>query len=125
VLSTALSCYTPELMRQSGSTITYDTLVRAGVSVTSVFVSSVSAAVGMGPTATCSRGVKIIADASLETSELSSGEYDMLVVPGGAKGAETISKNATVQKLVKQYYDDGKLVGMICAGAPRISWIGS
>ncbi|KAG5650487.1 hypothetical protein H0H81_012067 [Sphagnurus paluster] len=43
-------------------------------------------------------------------------KYDLLVVPGGAKGADTISKNANVQELVRQYYEK-KLVGMICAGS--------
>ena len=41
---------------------------------------------------------------------------DLLVVPGGAKGADTISSNNEVQKLLKAQLDKGKLVGMICAG---------
>lgn len=42
--------------------------------------------------------------------------YDAIIVPGGAKGAETLSSDITVQKLVKSYYDSKKVVGMICAG---------
>jgi protein DJ-1 len=42
--------------------------------------------------------------------------YDAIIVPGGAKGAETLSSNTNVQKLVKSYYDSKKVVGMICAG---------
>ena len=41
---------------------------------------------------------------------------DLLVVPGGAKGAETISQNSTVQRLLKKQYEANKFVGMICAG---------
>lgn len=44
-------------------------------------------------------------------------KYDLIVVPGGAKGADTISKDAKVQKLIRQQLDDGRFVGMICAGA--------
>jgi hypothetical protein len=43
--------------------------------------------------------------------------YDLLVIPGGAKGAETISKHPSVQEVVRRYVERNKLVGMICAGA--------
>jgi protein DJ-1 len=43
-------------------------------------------------------------------------EYDLFVIPGGAKGADTISKNSAVQKLVQEYLKNNKFVGMICAG---------
>lgn len=50
-------------MQYVASTITYDTLVRAGLKATSVFVGEFA-----GPTAiaTCSRGVKIVADTTLD-----------------------------------------------------------
>ncbi|KAH8108656.1 DJ-1, partial [Phellopilus nigrolimitatus] len=101
-------------------TIAYDTLVRAGVKCTSVFVPASPASIGTAQvTATCSRGVKIVADAAL--SELGSlgsiHAADLLVVPGGAKGPETISQNAVVQGLVTKQIKAGKLVGMICAGS--------
>lgn len=54
-------------------------------------------------------------------------EADLLVVPGGAKGAETISGNKEVQNLVRrQVLEKDKYVGMICAGASLVSlylWI--
>lgn len=43
-------------------------------------------------------------------------KFDVLVIPGGAKGAETISKNPAVQTLIREYLSKEKLVGMICAG---------
>lgn len=43
-------------------------------------------------------------------------KYDLLVIPGGAKGAETISSSSPVQHLVRRFLDEGKFVGMICAG---------
>ena len=44
-------------------------------------------------------------------------KHDLLVIPGGAQGAETMSKHPSAQELVRRYLDKGKLVGMICAGA--------
>ena len=39
------------------------------------------------------------------------------MIPGGAKGAETISHNSEVQDLIRYYHQEPKkLVGMICAG---------
>jgi putative intracellular protease/amidase len=46
-------------------------------------------------------------------------KHDLLVIPGGAQGAETISKHPSVQELVRRYIERGKLVGMICAGVCR------
>lgn len=43
-------------------------------------------------------------------------KYDLIVIPGGAKGAETISSSSPVQHLVRRFLDEGKFVGMICAG---------
>lgn len=49
-------------------------------------------------------------------TELHTQDADLLVVPGGAKGAETISQNVIVQHLLLKQYQAKKLVGMICAG---------
>jgi putative intracellular protease/amidase len=46
------------------------------------------------------------------------GEYDAIIIPGGLKGAETISQSFLAQSLVKNFYESGKTVGMICAGEP-------
>jgi len=43
-------------------------------------------------------------------------KFDLLVVPGGAKGADTISGNHVVQDLVKEFYEKGKYLGFICNG---------
>jgi protein DJ-1 len=45
--------------------------------------------------------------------------YDALVIPGGAKGAETMSTNPAVQGLVREFLANDKIVGMICAGGYR------
>ena len=51
--------------------------------------------------------------------------YDLLVIPGGAKGADTISNNKAVQDLVREYIAMSKMVGMICAGQGLILPLGS
>jgi protein DJ-1 len=66
--------------------------------------------------AVCSRGVGVMTDAYLRPLEHGPDKFDALVVPGGVKGAETIAENSPVQHLVREYYEKGKIVGMICAG---------
>ena len=48
------------------------------------------------------------------------GDYDAIIIPGGAKGAETMSQSPLVQSLVKGFYEQGKYVGMICAGTTQM-----
>ncbi|KAH9849618.1 DJ-1 [Lenzites betulinus] len=104
-------------------TITYDTLVRAGVACTSAFVSD---EMGEGhyvsyhsnpPYAIGSRGIRILPDTDFLPQNATPDKYDLLVIPGGAKGSETISRNSHVQHLVREYLQAGKFVGMICAGS--------
>ncbi|PAV20374.1 DJ-1 [Pyrrhoderma noxium] len=61
----------------------------------------------------------IIADTTLASLLSSTPETvaDLLVVPGGAKGAETISQNEEVQKMIRAQVEAGRFVGMICAGS--------
>ena len=46
-------------------------------------------------------------------------KYDALIIPGGLKGAETLSQSTEVQTLVREYYQGNKIVAMICAGASK------
>jgi len=103
-------------------TITYDTLVRAGVNTTSAFVPDLLSSRGAEflvspPAAKGSRGINIMPDIYFELSLCGPDKYDLLVIPGGAQGAETISKHPSIQELVRRYIERGKLVGMICAGS--------
>ena len=94
------------------STITYDSFVRAGVESTSV-------GVDVDSYATCTRGVKIIPDNLL--SDLSDDDlrsFDIVIIPGGAKGANTLKDNKRVQQLLGDTYEkSGKFIGTICAGS--------
>jgi len=103
-------------------TITYDTLVRAGVETISAFVPDLVGARGaesrVSPLAVQgSRGIYIVPDIYFELSLCGPDKYDLLVIPGGAKGADIMSKHPSVQELVRRYIERGKLVGMICAGS--------
>ncbi|KAG8216508.1 class I glutamine amidotransferase-like protein [Butyriboletus roseoflavus] len=102
------------------STITYDTLVRAGVECTSANVQSGGSpygSVGTSPAlVVCSRGVKILPDTTLQPLNAGPDKYDALIIPGGLKGAEALSQSTEVQTLVREYYEGNKIVAMICAG---------
>ncbi|EPS97435.1 hypothetical protein FOMPIDRAFT_1025044 [Fomitopsis schrenkii] len=101
-------------------TITYDTLVRAGFKCTSAYVAAADAAsqgTTSPPYATGSRGIKIVPDELFSPHAAVPANYDLLVIPGGAKGAETISTNSPIQHLVREYLKNDKYVGMICAGS--------
>ncbi|TFK31401.1 class I glutamine amidotransferase-like protein [Crucibulum laeve] len=100
-------------------TIVYDTLVRAEVKTTSAFVPdtpSPSHSISP-PAAKGSRGIKIMPDIYFDNAECGPDRYDLLVIPGGAKGAETMSNNVGVQHLVRKYIEENKFLGMICAGS--------
>jgi protein DJ-1 len=51
----------------------------------------------------------------------SSPDADVLVLPGGAKGAATFSSNAKVQSLIRAYRDTGKYVAFICAATTALA----
>ncbi|KAJ3490786.1 hypothetical protein NLI96_g1159 [Meripilus lineatus] len=104
-------------------TITYDTLVRAGVTCQSAFVpapaesSDLSTTFTNPPFARGSRGINILPDTYFSPQEAVPEKFDLLVIPGGAKGAETLSTSSPVQHVVRSFLQEGKYVGMICAGS--------
>ncbi len=63
---------------------------------------------------TASRGVRLIPDMTLD--EALQREYDMVALPGGAKGAENLANDIRITDLLKQMAADGKYVAAICAG---------
>ncbi|KAG6860532.1 hypothetical protein C0995_010103 [Termitomyces sp. Mi166 len=93
-------------------TITYDTLVRAGVVTKSAFVpENEGPRTQSPPFAKGSRGINIMPDSYLDNKDFGPDKYDLLVIPGGAKGADTMSKSPTVQKLIRDYLNANKVVG--------------
>lgn len=63
------------------------------------------------------RGINVISDCLIEDIDLSCA--DMIVVPGGLGGVETIEGTPAALNIIKSAYDMGKLVCAICAG-PRV-----
>ncbi|OUO39884.1 DJ-1 family glyoxalase III [Flavonifractor sp. An306] len=86
-----------------------DLLRRAGVEVTLVGLD--------GRQVVSSHNITITADLTLE--ELDQEQVDMLVLPGGLGGVETISSNIHAQALIQYCYDHGRWLAAICA-APTI-----
>lgn len=74
--------------------IIIDLLVRGGIKV--IIVSVVSDG---NLAIICSRGVKLLADASLV--EVVDGEYDVIVLFGGIKGAECFRDSILLVEIVK------------------------
>ena len=58
--------------------------------------------------------VRIIADKYITDSDIKN--YDGIVCPGGMPGSTNLRNNEKVIELVKEFYEEGKLVAAICAG---------
>lgn len=84
-----------------------DTLVRAGVEVT---VASV-----MPGRLQCkmSRGLQVVADASIE--DCAAMSYDAIALPGGMPGAEHLRDCATLTTMLKQHAAAGRVTAAVCA----------
>jgi 4-methyl-5(b-hydroxyethyl)-thiazole monophosphate biosynthesis len=90
------------------TTCIQDTLARFGVKVTIASVKPNKELV-----CTMSRGIKILADVSIE--DVVDNEYDMIVLPGGMPGAEHLRDSATLTALLQKQKAAGKWYGAICA----------
>ncbi|MDY6942285.1 MAG: DJ-1 family glyoxalase III [Pseudomonadota bacterium] len=86
-----------------------DLLRRAGVVV-------VSAGLVSGPVR-ASRGVMLVPDQTLD--EALADSYDMVVLPGGAQGAERLARDHRILPLLREMIAAGKYVAAICA-APKV-----
>ncbi|GMR08678.1 MAG: DJ-1/PfpI family protein [Gammaproteobacteria bacterium] len=64
-----------------------------------------------------SRGVKLVADTSLD--EALAGEYDMVVLPGGGPGSDNLQNDHRIADLLKTMADSEKFTAAICA-APMV-----
>ena len=58
-------------------------------------------------------GIKIICDNKIEN--ISSEDFDMIVLPGGLPNAFTLAENPKVQNLLKEFKAKNKKIGAICA----------
>ncbi len=86
-----------------------DLLRRAGIEV-------VTAGLEEGPV-TCSRGVVLVPDTTLDA--VLGDEFDMMVLPGGLPGADHLNQDPRIIRLLRQMADRGKYTAAICA-APKV-----
>lgn len=93
------------------ATIVIDVLRRARVDVTVAGLDGVAAV-------TCSRGVRLLPDAGLETV---GSEFDVVILPGGAPGAERLAGSPEVGKRLREQYERGALVAAICAAPTALA----
>jgi len=78
-------------------------------------------AVGLKAGETYTGKVALQATADVGCDDVSAAEFDGVVIPGGW-APDKIRRYAGVKRLVKESYDSGKIVGMIChAGLVGIS----
>ncbi|GAA6000394.1 hypothetical protein JCM10207_007994 [Rhodosporidiobolus poonsookiae] len=96
----------------------YDVCVRASLSPVIVSVSPQFSPSHSLPHITLSRGAKLLADTQFETlKQEHKNDFDAVIVPGGAKGAERLSQDDGVQTLLWEFFEAQKLVACICAGS--------
>ena len=110
--ASALVCLAPG-SEETEAVTTIDLLVRGGINVTTASVASDG-----NLAITCSRGVKLLADAPLVT--LADGDFDVIVLPGGLKGAEYFRDSTLLVETVRQFHLSGRIVAAICATAATV-----
>jgi protein deglycase len=86
-----------------------DILRRAGISVTVAGVET-----GSPPGAIEGRtGIRLVPDLSIDRVKVS--DFDMIVLPGGLKGAQTLQKDTRVARLLRVLQDNDRYIAAICA----------
>ena len=69
-----------------------------------------------------SRGIRVTADKLLQ--EVHAEQFDLMVLPGGAKGVENLRLHPRVIPLLKEFFAEHKLVGAICAAPSLLAGAG-
>lgn len=90
---------------EAEAVIIIDVLRRAGIEV-------VIASLGADTVVQCSRKVRITADLTLAAV---TGNFDALVLPGGAEGARRLAASELVGERLRTHAKDGRIVAAICA----------
>ncbi len=78
----------------------------------------VTASLGEGPVR-ASRQTRHVADMTLDEVISKGLTFDLIVLPGGGKGAENLAADPRIASLLKKMKEDGKWIGAICA-APNV-----
>ncbi|KAK3104938.1 hypothetical protein FSP39_013491 [Pinctada imbricata] len=93
--------------------ITVDVLRRGEIDVT------LAGLAGSDPV-TCSRNVMIVPDCSLDDA-VKKGPYDVVVCPGGGKGAENLGESSKVKELLSSQEKEGRLIAAVCAAPTALN----
>ncbi len=93
-----------------------DVLRRAGVEIHTVAVGKL-----LSKKVTGSHGIEVEADLTMaEAKKLwSSGDAEMIILPGGMPGAKNLDEDGDVDRIVREAAQSGKIIAAICA-APMI-----
>ncbi len=67
-------------------------------------------------------GIKVLPDTSMD--RVSDMEFDLIVLPGGAKGTENLKKDQRVREAVQKLFEKDGLIGAICAAPTVLSDMG-
>ena len=71
--------------------------------------------VGLKPgTVTAARGTRLVPDSVWD--KIDPGLFDMLVIPGGARGVEALRHDQRVVDAVRKHHGQGKWIAAVCAG---------
>lgn len=103
-----------EGFEESEAIVPADLLRRAGVEVTLTSLT--------GAEVTSSHGVTVKADRTL--AEIRVDELDMLVIPGGLGGVESIRMDLFATALIQKVYDKKIYLASICAGPTILGGMG-
>ncbi len=60
-------------------------------------------------------GIKIPVDIAIDKINLN--EYNLLIIPGGAKAMEYIRQNKNILELINKWNKEGKIIASICHGS--------
>jgi protein DJ-1 len=94
--------------------ITVDVLRRAGIEVVVAGLD--------GPNAvTCSRGVRLLPDAALATTDTTKQPFDVLVLPGGGEGSRRLASDRRVGALLKSQEAAQRTIAAICAAPSALA----
>ena len=89
---------------------TIDVLRRGNVPVTIVSVTKELIVTG-------AHNIKVVADALFE--DVSFGNGELLILPGGMPGAQNLQDHTELGKLLKNHFEQNKFIAAICA-APKV-----
>lgn len=92
-----------------------DLLRRAQIETTMISVSDTVEILG-------AHGIVVSADKVFE--EVGFEDVDMLVLPGGATGVKNLRKHEELCKKLKEFNEEGKMIGAICAAPTLLDELG-